>query len=183
MTGTAIPIARKYIFFSYEESDETDSYAADSIKQALIERRIRVYQPRKDGNINSAIANGIENAAVVLVFASSSLQHSKNGSKILNYADQRKTPILHIKHIPNFQPIEWLGAILAAQKTCSSVFNDVMNSLNSLGIKMEEVTLNDGETNDFVEDSEHLFHGGTNVGNIVADYTQFHEKFPMEFEV
>ncbi|CAF4538676.1 unnamed protein product, partial [Rotaria magnacalcarata] len=38
------------------------------------------------------IANGIENAAVILVFPSSSLQMSKTGSKLLNYADQTKTP-------------------------------------------------------------------------------------------
>ncbi|CAF4759238.1 unnamed protein product, partial [Rotaria socialis] len=50
------------------------------------------------------IANGIENAAVILVFPSSSLQMSKTGSKLLNYADQTKTPLLSINIYEDFQP-------------------------------------------------------------------------------
>jgi hypothetical protein len=173
---------KKHIFFCYAEKDESDLKVA-ALKLFFIQRRLRIYHPRENEDINTKIATGIENAAVVLVFPTRSLQMSKSGSKILNYADQTKTPILNIKICEDFQPTGWLGAILAAAKSCSTDYNDVMKSLISTGINTNNLVLERDEKNGPQEMEKHLFHGGTKSGDVSAIYHQYGQEFPMEFEV
>jgi UDP-N-acetylmuramyl pentapeptide synthase len=184
MSSTVTPSRqeKKHIFFCYGEKDESDLKVA-ALKTYFIERRLRVYHPRENEDINTKIAVGIENAAVVLVFSSQSLQMSKSASKILNYADQTKTPLLNIKIYGDFQPTNWLGAILAAAKSCSTDYNEVMKSLISMGIDANNLVLERDEKNRPQEMEKHLFHGGTKSGDVTAIYHQYGQQFPMEFEV
>ncbi|CAF3896253.1 unnamed protein product [Rotaria sp. Silwood1] len=107
---------------------------------------------------------------------------SRTGSKLLNYADQTKTAILNIKISEDFQPTDWLGAILAPTKSCSSDSNEVMKSLISMKIKTSDLVLEKDEKNEPQPITKHLFHGGTRSGDVVASYYQFGQEFPMEFE-
>ncbi|CAF4494940.1 unnamed protein product [Rotaria sp. Silwood2] len=107
---------------------------------------------------------------------------SRTGSKLLNYADQTKTAILNIKIYEDFQPTNWLGAILAPTKSCSSDSNEVMKSLISMKIKTSDLVLEKDEKNEPQPIKKHLFHGGTRSGDVVASYHQFGQEFPMEFE-
>ena len=78
----------KHIYFCYANKNEFDSTIAADLKKRFDKRRFRVYYPRQNEDINMTIATGIENAAIVLVFPSQSLQTSKTASKLLNYAEQ-----------------------------------------------------------------------------------------------
>ncbi|CAF1556320.1 unnamed protein product, partial [Adineta ricciae] len=109
-TSSTVPLSRrkkKHVFFCYAEKDESDLRIA-ALRTYFIERRLRVYHPRENEDINTGIAVGVENAAVVLVFPCAALQMSKSASKVLNYADQIKTPLLIIKIYGDFQPTQWL---------------------------------------------------------------------------
>ncbi|CAF0934861.1 unnamed protein product [Adineta ricciae] len=173
---------KKHIFFAYAEKDESDHKEAEKLKSYFAQQRLRVYHPREHDDINTKIANGIKNAAVVLVFSSHSLQISKTASKLLNYADQTKTPILNIKVYENFQPKDWLGAILAPTKSCSTDFDELMKSLMSMGIKTNSLILERDENNESQPIAKYLFHGGTKSGNLTATYQYNGQEFPMEFE-
>ncbi|CAF1131186.1 unnamed protein product [Adineta steineri] len=179
---TASPEEKKHIFFAYAEQDESDIKVAETLKDYFVQRRLRVYHPRENEDINTKIANGIKNAAVVIVLPSHSLQISKTGSKLLNYADQTKTPILNIRIYENFQPKDWLGAILAPTKTVSTDFNELMKSLMSMGIRTNNLVLERDEKNEPQPIAKQLFHGGTGSGNVTATYHQSGQEFPMEFE-
>ncbi len=180
---TASQQEKKHIYFAYAEKDESDVKVVEKLKNHFIQRRLRVYHPRENEDINTEIANGVKNAAVVLVVPSRSLQMSKTGSKLLNYADQTKTPILNIKIYENFQPRDWLGAILAPTRSVSTDFNEVMKSLMSMEIQTNNLVLERDEKNEPQPIEKLLFHGGTRSGNVTATYHQFGEEFPMEFEV
>ncbi len=180
---TASQQEKKHVYFAYAENDESDVKVVEKLKNYFIQRRLRVYHPRENEDINTKIANGIKNAAVVLVFPSRSLQMSKTGSKLLNYADQTKTPIINIKIYENFQPRDWLGAILAPTRSASTDFNEVMKSLISMEIQTNNLVLERDGNNEPQPIEKHLFHGGTRSGNVIAIYHQFGEEFPMEFEV
>ncbi|CAF3963578.1 unnamed protein product, partial [Rotaria sordida] len=161
--------------------DKSDASAAEKLKKYFVQRRLRFYHPRQNEDINTIIANGIENAAVVLVFPSPSLQVSNVGSKLLNYADQTKTPILTIKICEDFQPVNWLGAILAPTKSCSTDFDEVMQTLISMGIKTSDFVLERGEKNEPQPIEEYLFKGETKSGNLKAKYQQSGKEYPIEF--
>ena len=174
---------KKHIFFSYDEKDEVDSAAVQNLKYELNYKRVRIYYPREIEDINTIIAQGVENAAVVLVFASPALQSSKNGSKILNYADQIKVPLLTIKHLPEFQPKNWLGAILAAARNSPPDIEEVMNTFALMQINTSELTLEEDEKNQPRQAETPLFHGGTKLGNMTAFYSQDDCEHPVDFEV
>lgn len=176
-------VTKKHIFFAYAQDDVSDASLVEKLKDYFIQRRFRVYHPRQNEDINTQIANGIEKAAVVLVFPSLSLETSKSGLKLLNYADQTKTPILNVKIYEDFQPMSWLGTILAPVKTCSSDFDEVMKTLISMGIKTSDLILERGEKNEPQPIEEYLFQGGSELGNLKASYYQSGKEFPMNFQV
>lgn len=180
---TLVYKSKKHIYFCYVENDEFDSKIAVNLKNHFDKRRFRVYYPRHDEDINTKIAIGIENAGIVLVFASSSLQTSKSASKLLNYADQTKTPILNIKHIDNFQGNGWLGAILASTNNCSTDFNEILEKIISMKINTNDLILQRNEKNESHEMKKHLFNGGTEMGNVYATYQQFGRTFLMKIQV
>ncbi|KAJ8335643.1 hypothetical protein SKAU_G00389850 [Synaphobranchus kaupii] len=98
------------------------SYQWDN--QALVKR---VYDRLKDdglpvwmdieggvsGNINDAMAAGVEEAAVVCLFMTPAYQASRSGKKELNYADSRGVPVVPVMVAKNWEASEWLGLITA----------------------------------------------------------------------
>ncbi|CAF1232655.1 unnamed protein product [Adineta ricciae] len=175
-------IAKKHIFLAYAENDESDAAMVQKVKNYFIQRRFRVYHPRKNEDVNTQIANGIEKAAVVLVFSSLSFEKSKSGLKLLNYADQNKTPILSVKIDEDYLPLNWLGAILAPAKSCSNNFDEIMQSLASLEIKTSDLVLERGEKNEPQVVEEILFQGGAESGNLKASFYESGKEFPMKFK-
>ncbi|XP_065651880.1 uncharacterized protein LOC136079653 [Hydra vulgaris] len=170
---------KKHIYFLCDEKDKQGIAVAEQIKSELSDMRMRIYCPRKNEDVNTTIAQGIDNACVVLVFSSPSLESSKNGSKILNYADQTKTPIINIKLLNGFQAKKWLGAILAAARTCSTKIEDILKTFELIGVN--GLTLEENETNKPFEFETPFFSGGTKLGNMSAFYYQ-DDEHPMEFE-
>lgn len=176
--------SKKYIFLSCAKNDDVDVTALNDLRKNLIQQKLRIYQPPQNENINTAIANGIENAALVLIFPSLAFQESKECFKILNYADQRKTPILSINHILNYKPSGWLGVILAAHKSCECKIQSVMAVIKSMHLNMDKLLIQDGENNRFFDDrAKPFFHGSTKDGNMTAVYMQSGRTFPMDIEV
>jgi len=173
----------KHIYFCYANKNEFDSTIAADLKKRFDKRRFRVYYPRQNEDINMTIATGIENAAIVLVFPSQSLQTSKTASKLLNYADQTKTPLFNIKHREDFQGKGWLGTILASATSCSTDFNEILNNLTSLKINTNDLILERNENNQPQEMQRHLFYGGTEKGNVFASFKQAGQEFPMKLQV
>ncbi|CAM4983626.1 unnamed protein product [Rotaria socialis] len=175
-------VAKKHIFFAYAKDDESGAPIVKKLKDHFIQRRFRVYHPRQNEDVNTKIADGIEKAAAVLVFPSLALETSKPGLKLLNYADQTKTPIINIKICEDFQPMAWLGAILAPAKSCSTDFDEVIQTMISMGIKTGDLVLERGEKNEPQPIQEYLFQGETNSGNLKASYYQSDKEFPMKFK-
>ncbi|XP_028299338.1 uncharacterized protein LOC114461451 isoform X2 [Gouania willdenowi] len=65
------------------------------------------------GNINDAMAAGVEEAAVICPFMTPSYQASRNCKKELNYADTREVTIIPVMLADNWEASEWLGLITA----------------------------------------------------------------------
>ncbi|XP_065651879.1 uncharacterized protein LOC101241070 [Hydra vulgaris] len=173
-------LKQKHIFFLCDDKDSLET--VKRLKNELNDRRIRVYYSQENDNVNTDIAQGVENAGLVLVFASPFLESSKKGSKILNYADQIKIPILNVKHFPGFQPKNWLGAILAAAKNVTADVEDILRTILLLGIKETTITLKENEKNQPFPVETPLFTGGTILGNMTAYYFQYEKKNPIDFE-
>ena len=177
-------MSKQHIFLSCASNDDVDVKALNGLREQLIQKRLRIYQPQQNENINTSIAIGIENAALVIIFPSPAFQQSKDCFKILNYADQKKTPILAVNHVLTFKPIGWLGVILAAYKSCKCTIEDVMAMIKTIQIKLDQVLLKDGEANGvWSDESKPFFHGSTKDGNLVASYMQNGESFPVDLEV
>ena len=127
---------KKHIFFAYADDEEPDVLVVEKLKNSFIQRRFRVYQSRKNDDINVKIAHGFENAAVILAFPSSSFQLSKTGSKLLYYADQTKNPILTIQIDENFRPKGWLGAILAPSPRSGKRWSNGITSRGGISVEL-----------------------------------------------
>ncbi|KAJ8271858.1 hypothetical protein COCON_G00107170 [Conger conger] len=65
------------------------------------------------GNINDAIAAGVEEAAVICPFMTPEYQASRSAKKELNYADTRGVTIVPVMVVKNWEATEWLGLITA----------------------------------------------------------------------
>ncbi|KAJ8399249.1 hypothetical protein AAFF_G00412870 [Aldrovandia affinis] len=65
------------------------------------------------GNINDAMAAGVEEAAVICPFMTPAYQASRSGKKELNYADTRGVTVVPVMLAKNWEASEWLGLITA----------------------------------------------------------------------
>eukprot|EP00049_Salpingoeca_infusionum_P022833 m.9052 g.9052 ORF g.9052 m.9052 type:complete len:780 (-) comp5418_c0_seq1:3012-5351(-) len=150
---------------------------------------VRSYKTGADDSLNDAIAHGIEHAAAVLVLCSSDFQDDKGCSKLINYADQRKVPLVHVR-INGFQPSSWLGALLAAAPSIDvrSEFDSVNSGQAAVKIysvveqaisSMDTVKMEVGEEPmTFVEP---FFKGAGR--QLDAKYYQFGKGHAMDFEL
>ncbi|XP_062373478.1 uncharacterized protein LOC134061734 [Sardina pilchardus] len=67
------------------------------------------------GNINDAMAAGVEDAVVVCPFMTPAYQASRSCKKELNYADARQVPLVPVMVTKNWEASEWLGLLTAGQ--------------------------------------------------------------------
>ncbi|XP_060912269.1 uncharacterized protein LOC132988710 [Labrus mixtus] len=65
------------------------------------------------GNINDAMAAGVEEAVVICPFMTPAYQASRSCKKELNYADSREVIIVPVMLASNWEASEWLGLITA----------------------------------------------------------------------
>lgn len=65
------------------------------------------------GNINSAMAEGVEGAAAICCVMTEKYQKSRNCQKELNYADACALPMVPIMAQPNWKQSGWLGVMTA----------------------------------------------------------------------
>ncbi|XP_072239795.1 uncharacterized protein [Leuresthes tenuis] len=65
------------------------------------------------GNINDAMAAGVEEAAVICPFMTPAYQASRNCKKELSYADTREVIMVPVMLTHNWEASEWLGLITA----------------------------------------------------------------------
>ncbi|XP_022594097.1 uncharacterized protein LOC111216749 [Seriola dumerili] len=65
------------------------------------------------GNINDAMAAGVEEAAVICPVMTPAYQASRSCKKELNYADSREVMIVPVMLAKNWEASEWLGLITA----------------------------------------------------------------------
>eukprot|EP00064_Thunnus_orientalis_P005029 superscaffoldBa00000478_g5042 len=65
------------------------------------------------GNINDAMAAGVEEAVVICPFMTPAYQASRSCKKELNYADTREVIIVPVMLANNWEASEWLGLITA----------------------------------------------------------------------
>ncbi|XP_023273245.1 uncharacterized protein LOC111663311 [Seriola lalandi dorsalis] len=65
------------------------------------------------GNINDAMAAGVEEAAVICPVMTPAYQASRSCKKELNYADSREVMIVPVMLANNWEASEWLGLITA----------------------------------------------------------------------
>lgn len=181
---------RQHLFFVYDKKELEVKYAIAELKKLLRAEKFRIFRDSalsKPELVNQCIAKGVENAAAILVVASEGIQSSRTASKILNYADQRRTLIVEIDGITIFQASGWLGVILAAVKHCTHDYNDVLETLTGAGVRMdqikheEEVETKDVQADD--QDEETLYYGGSAAGTIEAFYIYGSERYDMSFEV
>ncbi|XP_044045795.1 uncharacterized protein LOC122873304 [Siniperca chuatsi] len=68
---------------------------------------------RVKGNINDAMAAGVEEAVVICPFMTPAYQASRSCKKELNYADTREVIIVPVMLANNWEASEWLGLITA----------------------------------------------------------------------
>eukprot|EP00794_Sanderia_malayensis_P019535 gene19535-21466_t len=67
------------------------------------------------GNVNKRMAEGVQGAAVVVVFMTKKYEESYSCDKELNYADDKRKKIVPVKLEPKYKPSEALGLIVAGK--------------------------------------------------------------------
>ncbi|XP_029950923.1 uncharacterized protein LOC115390988 isoform X2 [Salarias fasciatus] len=65
------------------------------------------------GNINDAMAAGVEEAAVICPFMTPAYQASRSCKKELSYADTREVVVVPLMVTDNWEASEWLGLVTA----------------------------------------------------------------------
>ena len=176
---------RKHILLCYSEEEESSLKAVNKLRNEFRNNRLRVYNPKDGNDVNTMIANGIENSQIIICFPSKSMQNSKVSSKIMNYADQTKTSMINIKNSDGFEPTDWLGAILAPAPCCQANFTEIIKLFASMKIDTKSFLLERDEKFDCCNDipTTDLFLGGSKSGDITVAYYYLDVEYNMEFEV
>ncbi|XP_069545869.1 uncharacterized protein [Brachyistius frenatus] len=102
-----------HIMLSYQWDDQA---LVKKIYNRLKDDGLPVWMDVKGGvtgNINDAMAAGVEEAVVICPFMTPAYQASRNCKKELNYADTREVVILPVMLTDNWEASEWLGLITA----------------------------------------------------------------------
>jgi hypothetical protein len=176
---------RKHILLCYSEEDESSLKAVNKLRNEFRNNRLRVYNPKDGNDVNTMIANGVENSQIIICFPSKLMQSSKVSSKIMNYADQTKTSLINIKNSDGFEPTDWLGAILAPAPSCQANFTEIIKLFASMKVDTKSFLLERDEKADSFNDipTTDLFWGGSKSGNITAVYYYLDVEYNMELEV
>lgn len=122
------------------------------------------------GNINTAMADGVENAAVICCLVTSAYNESPNCAKEINYATQLGCHILPCKVDACFTPHSWLESCLKGKKiqlldqeNVKAAAGSIIKKILSLwDFKAEEQ-----QTTEKKEEEEVMYEGGTCTGYYV----------------
>eukprot|EP01099_Mayorella_cantabrigiensis_P000193 TRINITY_DN1086_c0_g1_i1.p1 TRINITY_DN1086_c0_g1~~TRINITY_DN1086_c0_g1_i1.p1 ORF type:complete len:784 (+),score=198.15 TRINITY_DN1086_c0_g1_i1:33-2354(+) len=174
-------MAKQHIFFAFDDENEQDLEVVRQLKDELRERNLRIYEPSPTEDVNQSIAKGVEGARLLLVFPSQSFQRSKTGSKVLNYADQRKKLVIKVQHLPHFQPTSWLGALLAPTQSSEPDIERILSTMISLGVDLKDLTMQEGEDLEQLMQTA-LFWGGEQMNNVSGYYVHEGSQFPIRFD-
>ena len=169
-----------HIMLSYQwNNQELVKRVADRLKQRNIPIWFDIAGDMK-GNINTAMANGVEGAAMVVNFNTVAYSKSINCQKELTYASQLKKDILPIllENDKTFQGT-WLGMIIAAFNGINMQDDNQFNS--AIDILVQRINTALEEKND--EQSHRpqaitKFEGGAVEGK----YYQYDQDFDMFFD-
>lgn len=171
---------KSHIMLSYQwNNQKLVKQIADSLKKNNIRIWFDIAGDMK-GNINTAMANGVENAAIIVSFNTTAYSKSVNCQKELTYASQLKktiVPVLLEDHT-NFEDT-WLGKIIISlEKIHMNDDKQVDATLKSLIEQIHE-HLQQNENQEFNE-SEVItrFEGGAVRGK----FTQYEKEFDMSFD-
>jgi len=104
----------RHVMISYNWGyQETAKSVAELLKQHGINTWMDIDGGMQRGDINIAMAQGVENAYALVCLVSEKYQHSKNCRRELSYADIKNLPILPVMVDPGYDGEDWLGIILA----------------------------------------------------------------------
>eukprot|EP00735_Rhodelphis_limneticus_P000311 TRINITY_DN1048_c0_g1::TRINITY_DN1048_c0_g1_i1::g.29949::m.29949 TRINITY_DN1048_c0_g1::TRINITY_DN1048_c0_g1_i1::g.29949 ORF type:complete len:672 (+),score=240.25,TIR_2/PF13676.1/5.7e-06,TIR_2/PF13676.1/0.0017,TIR_2/PF13676.1/3.3e-16,TIR/PF01582.15/3,TIR/PF01582.15/5.4e+03,TIR/PF01582.15/0.096,DUF237/PF03072.9/8.7,DUF237/PF03072.9/2.9,DUF1863/PF08937.6/4.3e+03,DUF1863/PF08937.6/6.4e+03,DUF1863/PF08937.6/0.11 TRINITY_DN1048_c0_g1_i1:88-2103(+) len=106
---------RRHVFLSYDANSVS---VCRALVEKLYEKKVPVYYcPPNSADVNSAMAKGVDNAAVFIPIITEDFQQSRLCSKCFNYADQRALPVVCVKGQEDWNPTSWLGALAAGKAT------------------------------------------------------------------
>ncbi|KAJ3615332.1 hypothetical protein NHX12_018900 [Muraenolepis orangiensis] len=102
-----------HIMLSYQWDDQT---LVKRIYDRLVEDGLPVWMDIEggvSGNINDAMAAGVEEAAVICPFMTPAYQASRSCKRELSYADSREVVTVPVMLARNWEASEWLGLVTA----------------------------------------------------------------------
>ncbi|KAG7264449.1 hypothetical protein CRUP_022311 [Coryphaenoides rupestris] len=102
-----------HIMLSYQWDDQA---LVKRIHDRLVEAGLPVWMDIEGGvrgNINDAMAAGVEEAAVICPFMTPAYQASRSCKRELSYADSRQVVTVPVMLAHNWEASEWLGLVTA----------------------------------------------------------------------
>ncbi|CAL8330607.1 unnamed protein product [Merluccius merluccius] len=102
-----------HIMLSYQWDDQA---LVKRVYDRLVEDGLPVWldiEGGVKGNINDAMAAGVEGAAVICPFMTPAYQASRSCKRELSYADSREAAIVPVMVARNWEASEWLGLVTA----------------------------------------------------------------------
>ncbi|CAF1139555.1 unnamed protein product [Rotaria sordida] len=103
----------KHVMLSYQWNDQK---LVSEIYQYLKKNNLSVWMDIQGGmkaNIYECMAEGVENASVIVCFMTPTYQASENCQQELQFAKTQRVPIVACRLTHNWKPTGWLGLITA----------------------------------------------------------------------
>lgn len=175
--------AISHVMLSYQWASQP---LVKKIARMLKDRNISIWfdiAGDMQGNINTAMADGVENAAVIISFATTAYSKSINCQKELGYATQLGKKIIPILLEPEQgYKNTWFGKIIDAlnkvdlkdESQINKHFDDLISAINKI---LEEEKTTDTTSSEKPE-LETKFEGGAVTGK----YYQYNDGHEMKFE-
>lgn len=181
-----MPPALRHVYISSARESAKDKVLAEQLMQHLTDDyNLRVFVDR-DADIHNAIAMGVEHAAVILVLSSTDFMEDNLCMKAINYADQRRVPLIHVRIHNDYQPKSWLGALLAPAPTVdtddgnfdAATLTKLVDTIAARASKgLKPLKMKAGEA-DLASTMPAPLYSGTQVE---GQYFQYDSGFPMTF--
>jgi hypothetical protein len=171
-------MALKHVMICHDSSQRV---RAAELEELCTNNNFRSYFGSDQGDLNNAIAVGVENAALFVCLPSKDFQDSQYCMKAVCYADQCKVPFLCIDNEgDNWKPSSWLGAVLAAVKHCTK--SDFINTITSLCDPGKIIGMSQSTGNSVVgPTSNDIFTGGKVQGYYFDSYLNHNADMVFDF--
>jgi hypothetical protein len=94
-----------------------DKEVCHALADRLIGDKIKVWidRDKMSGDIYASMADAVDNSDCILLCISESYFNSVNCQREARYAADRHRPIIPIKVTPKYEPVKWLGLIIAGK--------------------------------------------------------------------